>query len=102
MPAARSFLGRPGGESFTDLGKEAVATAELRAAELEAMADFLKQRAETLKGRLNDLNARAPTLNAGTYPVFMLDIDKLLADMEAAFWASRKEALLKVLAGGRE
>jgi len=87
----------PNGESFADLGGALTARANTHLAELERMTDILREQAAVLRKRMDDLDGQAPSLNAGTYPVFSLDIDRLIEQTEAAFWASRKQALMQML-----
>ena len=86
------------GSSYSDLGGAAVAKSALRVKELELVAGLLTKHAEELKRRLGELESRVPSLDPGTHPLFMLEVDRLAADTDTAYWASRTEALLQVFA----
>lgn len=92
----------PGGETFANLGSQAVGKARRRLAEIEAMAAFLQKKAQTLRGELSAMEEKAPKLHAGSYPVFVLDNDELLKRIEAAYWTSRTDALLHLISSQKK
>ena len=80
------------------VGLLAIGRAALRVRELGIVSGLLRKRAEQLKHCLGELEGRTPSLDPGTYPLFVLEVDRLSADTDAAYWASRTEALLKMFA----
>ena len=87
----------PGGESFAELGRRKARWVETHSAELEQVVAILQKRAVALRTTVDGLHDQAATLNAGTYPVFSLEVDRIVKQTEEAFWASRKEALVGML-----
>ncbi|MCH2596905.1 MAG: hypothetical protein MKZ95_14075 [Pirellulales bacterium] len=61
------------------------------------MVTILRERSAALRTTADGLHNQAATLNAGTYPVFSLEVDRMIRQTEEAFWASRKDALKRML-----
>jgi len=87
----------PGGESFAELGRRKAQRLERHLAELEQAVAILRERSAAIRTTVNGLHGQAATLNAGTFPVFSLEVDRMIRQTEEAFWASRKDALKSML-----
>jgi hypothetical protein len=87
----------PNGESFAELGRRKAQRLETHLTQLEQVVTILRERAGVLRTAVNDLHGQAEALNAGTYPVFSLEVDRMVGQTEDAFWASRKQALMQML-----